>query len=331
MKTVWHQTPNFDWSKFEFVSEIRAHLEDFTRRQRRVAEYILQQPESIAFLSITELSKKADTSEATIVRFCNSLGYEGYSQFSSKVRNNIQHQFGSVDRFNLGQLLDSYISERKGDDSIFSRVIGQEIENLFNLTRSIRASEFHACVDRVLESDQILVIGAHASSALVMHMHQMLSKVVAKVFSVTHHAITTSTLIRHLTAKSTVFLITFPLYAKFSLEVAAAAKDHGAQIVVLTDSHLSPAVELADRVFFIPVDVPSFVDAYAAPIAFINALATEIGVRSPECARHALDNYDQIVSRWKLFCKKPNEWKTMDDRLSVSGKAKRTKTKRESK
>jgi hypothetical protein len=46
-----------------------------------------------------------------------------------------------------------------------------------------------------------------------------------------------------------------------------------------------------------------------------------VGVRCPETAREALDNYDKIVSKWKLFCNKPIEWNHVNRRQAGQEKA----------
>ena len=56
------------------LEQIRDRIDQFTPRQRQAAEYILQNPEDLAFMSIADLSRQAGVSQATIVRFCNTLG-----------------------------------------------------------------------------------------------------------------------------------------------------------------------------------------------------------------------------------------------------------------
>lgn len=57
---------------------IHAALENLTSRERRVAEYILAQPQTIINLSIGQLARLSGTSESTVVRFCKKLGFEGF-------------------------------------------------------------------------------------------------------------------------------------------------------------------------------------------------------------------------------------------------------------
>jgi DNA-binding MurR/RpiR family transcriptional regulator len=78
----FHSTP----IAFAVLEEIRKRLDEFTPRLRALAEYILQNPESLAFLSITNIAKESGVAQSTIVRFCNVLGYDGYAHLVREAR-----------------------------------------------------------------------------------------------------------------------------------------------------------------------------------------------------------------------------------------------------
>lgn len=293
---------------FHCLDKIRAHLGGLTPRQRAVGEFIIKNPESPAFLSIVELAAKAGVSQATVVRFSNALGYDGYSQLSSEIRQAIQLDYGSVDRFTLGSKIKNEQS-RDRKTSFFNRVLESEIENLIALTRNLRSSDFYACVERAVAAEQIIIMGDFASLSLAVHMHQMLVKIRPRVELISSRNISSSAVLYNISSGSLVFVISFPRYPKNILELAAMAKKRGAYIVVITNSPVAPSVAVADQTFFVNVDVPSFVDGYSAPIAFINALVTEIGMRDPDSARKALDFYDRFVSEQGIFYNKHGQWR----------------------
>ncbi len=62
-------------------------------------------------------------------------------------------------------------------------------------------------------------------------------------------------------------------------------------------------VPLATMTFLMPIGIVSFVDAYAAPIAFINALVTELSERDPDATQQSLKLFDEYVSLEGLFLK----------------------------
>ena len=59
---------------------IKVHYQEFSKGEKKIADFLMQHPESILPLYITDLAKKCGTSEATIVRFAKRLGFDGYQQ-----------------------------------------------------------------------------------------------------------------------------------------------------------------------------------------------------------------------------------------------------------
>src|SRR6478672_6151821 len=47
--------------------------------ERKIADYVLSHAEDVIYMSITELADRTDTSEASVIRFAQRLGYPGYA------------------------------------------------------------------------------------------------------------------------------------------------------------------------------------------------------------------------------------------------------------
>ena len=150
---------------FEILEEIKRRMDDFTPRQRVFAEFVLQNPETLAFLTITNLGREAGVSLATIVRFCNVLGYDGYTQLSRKAQAAIQATLNSTGRFRLVHRLRKKSIKKKFTHA-FERVVSQEIENLINLSKNIKTADFYRCVDMMADADRICIIGCLSSNSL---------------------------------------------------------------------------------------------------------------------------------------------------------------------
>jgi len=49
--------------------------------EKKVASYILHNPQEVIELNVVELSLKSNVSDATVIRFCKHIGCDGYHQF----------------------------------------------------------------------------------------------------------------------------------------------------------------------------------------------------------------------------------------------------------
>lgn len=49
--------------------------------EKKVANYVLNNPQEVIELNVVELAQKSKVSDATVIRFCKHIGYAGYHQF----------------------------------------------------------------------------------------------------------------------------------------------------------------------------------------------------------------------------------------------------------
>ena len=284
------------------VEKLRQGISNFTPRQRGLAEFILQNPESLAFLTITDLARRVGVSEATITRFCSTLGYEGYAHLCREVQETIQSELSTVGRFQLVRTMGRRPVEPRSPTG-FERVLSNEIDNLMNLTKHIRRADFYACADLIANADRVCIVGSMASSSLADYFGYMLGKIFPHVDVLHGHGGMASAACKRLGPNSLAFLICFPRYPRATVELGRRAAQKGAKIIAITNSPISPVVPLANMTFLIPIGIVSFVDAYAAPMAFLNALVTEFSERKPDATQQSLKLFDEYVSLEGIFIK----------------------------
>ena len=284
----------------EIAEKIKAMLGGFTPRQRGLAEFILQNPESIMFFSITDLAKRSGVSQATITRFCNVIGYEGFLHFSREMQQSIQAELGTVGRFNLARSLKGKLQNGQSP-TLFEKIVDGEIDNLLNLAKSIKTYDFYRCVDMMSEAHRICIVGCMASACLASFFGYMLGKIFPQVDILTGHGAGAFAISSSLDGESLVFLISFPRYPRATVELGRLAAQKGAKVIAITNSHVSPVVPLAELSFIVPVGIVSFVDAYAGPVVLMNALVTELSERNPERTHQALIQFDTYAEQTGIF------------------------------
>lgn len=63
------------------LARLNEALDSLSKKELKVANYILKHSEEVSKMTVAELSKKCKTSTATIMRLCYSLKYSGYKEF----------------------------------------------------------------------------------------------------------------------------------------------------------------------------------------------------------------------------------------------------------
>lgn len=61
--------------------QIRLNYNQLTKTERKIADYVLANSQRVLFMSITELADACRVAEASVHRFCRTLGVKGYQEF----------------------------------------------------------------------------------------------------------------------------------------------------------------------------------------------------------------------------------------------------------
>ena len=66
------------------ILKIQSVYNQFTKAEKKVADYCLQHREEVPFLSITDLADACGVGDTSVYRFCRTLKLEGYQEFKMK-------------------------------------------------------------------------------------------------------------------------------------------------------------------------------------------------------------------------------------------------------
>ena len=67
--------------KKDVLDTLTNEYNGLTKSGRKVADYVFANPVEVQYMSITALAEECGVAEATISRFCRTLGFPGYNDF----------------------------------------------------------------------------------------------------------------------------------------------------------------------------------------------------------------------------------------------------------
>ncbi len=281
--------------------QIIEHKDTFSKQHSIFADYVLKHAKEIAFLSIAEVSKQSAVSSATIVRFCRILGFKGYTEFARLIQQSLQSDLTALNRFKLKKFLGDYKEESHEPKSIYHKLIQQEITNTANLLESIDKKKYKKCLALMLKADRFCVCGSLSSSSLALYLGQNLSKINHQTDIIQHSGILSFAALEKITKDSVVFLLAFPRYPQETIEVGRIAQKRGAHVISITDTPISPLVDISEVSLYVPVNLLPFGESYTAPIAFLTVLCSEFSDRLPDQVLQNLQRYDEYTTDMQSF------------------------------
>jgi len=75
------------------IEELRRRFDLLTLSQKRIAEYIIDHSQAIAFSTINQIAARVGVNPSTVVRFCYRLGLNGFPDLQECMRQAVRDQF----------------------------------------------------------------------------------------------------------------------------------------------------------------------------------------------------------------------------------------------
>lgn len=224
--------------------KIREMKDSLTPVERLVAEFILANTEEVPHLSIKSLAQMSKTSDASVLRFCKTMGYSGYRQFIVS----ISASLGSMDE----EQKDQYTDIQPGDElsTIISNVSHNNSKSIEDTMKVIDRNEIKRAVDLLRKSHRIVFFGMGASGIVCRDAEQKFSRINKMCHSYTdgHSQLTAATL---LSKEDVAFFVSNSGDTIEVLDSLEIAKKNGASCIAITKYNKSELAERADIVLSI--------------------------------------------------------------------------------
>ena len=127
----------------DILTELQEKMPEFSKGQRRIAQYILETYDKAAFMTANRLGKTVGVSESTVVRFAVDLGFDGYPSMQKAMKDMVLNRLTSVQRIEVA-------NDRLGDQDIVSMVVHSDMEKLRQTSETLRREDFSAAVNAIL-------------------------------------------------------------------------------------------------------------------------------------------------------------------------------------
>lgn len=278
--------------------KIEQHFSTLSKSQQKVANFVLNNPSFISMHSAAEVGKKAGASETTVIRFCYSVGLDGYVQLQQKWR---EYLF----EHNTNSTLGNYVASKKAlpSEQLCEKVMGQMSKQIANVATQIDPQQFHEVTKKIHEAGTIYLIGAGGSIFATQWLQFTLNMLRPGVKLV--HT-DTSTLIRTLQEvdeTAVAIVVSLHRYYKEPIEIAEQFQQRGAYIIAITDTNVAPIHPYAHETFVLQQVELSTIDLMPVLMAFLNTLVAGMMSHDIPYYNQQRINYDDfqnsfLANRW---------------------------------
>ncbi len=268
---------------------ILQHSSALSRQQKPIAEFFLGNLQEIPFLSVPEVAERTGTSEATVVRFCQRIGYSGYSDLKMALVDSMREEMKST-----ASEYEAPVEADIGRDSL-AAMAKLEQHNIQRTLDSIDRRDFEKVAAMLFRADHVFTFGLGISAYLadfasyLFTEHGLRSTCLATRFTSPREQLVV------LRPTDVVMAFSFPPYSKQTLEVLEESRSKGIPTIVVTDRATAPGVAVAQDALIVSSHGMTFTNATASVGVLLNAMVVEIASRHRGETVDALSRINKIL------------------------------------
>ena len=281
-------------STVDFGQLISDKYKDLTKSEKQIADYLRKNQEESAFLSVGELASRLDLSEATLVRFARSLGFDSYPAMREVLQENFRRRVTHSAR------LRSRLDDLREAGDIYERLVASEIDYMTQSLESVDREALHKAVELIKNRKRIFLFGVGPSVSLVDMMKIRLERFGRQIIPLTTAGREIIEPLLSMTENNLLFVICFFDVSPALQLVLDYARDVHCPSIVLTDTLGSIIGEKADVVLSARRGPVSGFHSHVVPMTIINAILLAMASEEGGVMDN-LDKFDQLRERFKQY------------------------------
>ncbi|WP_455487765.1 MurR/RpiR family transcriptional regulator [Haemophilus sp.] len=224
------------------LNTISSLYHSLTKSEKKIADTILRSPDLVSQCPLSEIAKHLEVGEATLVRFCRTIGFKGFSDFKLELSIELATKDNDDETVLETEIMPS-------DDSLtIAQKLQAAVSNVMEETVNLLdLKQLEQVVKAIKKARRIFLFGVGSSGVTAEDAKNKLMRIGFQVDATgnNHFMYMQAAL---LTPSDVAIGLSHSGYSAETAHTLKIAKQNGATTVALTHSLRSPVTEYADYV-----------------------------------------------------------------------------------
>jgi DNA-binding MurR/RpiR family transcriptional regulator len=247
------------------------------RRLMQVAAYALEHPDEIAFGTVASIALAAMVQPSTLVRFAQSLGFQGFSDLQDVFRSRLRDRILNYDE-RIAHLRQHDLNASKAS-VIFAGFSEAAEKSLGDLREKLDPEKLEEAVGALAKADTIYLIGLRRSFPITSYMSYAFGKLGIRNHLIGAMGGLAQEDVSFASKRDCVLAISFTPYASETVALTQAVAAKQVPIIAITDSPFSPLAPLAKTWFEVTESNFEGFRSMAATLALAMTLTVAVAER----------------------------------------------------
>ncbi|MDC7125480.1 MAG: MurR/RpiR family transcriptional regulator [Spirochaetales bacterium] len=226
-----------------FFNRLDKVYTSLTPKKKKIADYLKENYKDAVFFSLAEAAKNIEVSDASLIRFAQTLEYEGFSAMQEDLQRYVSASMKTtVERF-------SDFEKSSSEDDDLEKLLTLNHKILTELRQLVSVDEVTKFAESLSTYKNILIVGWESTGGLAEYLYYYLSRTGLNVDIVNEKRGDLYPVLQHIEEGSLLFLLSVSRYPKRSVEFCLAGLKKGASLAIISDTSDHPLSSKADYQF----------------------------------------------------------------------------------
>lgn len=256
----------------DIIQTIHTLYPEMTKKQKSIADCLLESPEDISYITLAQLSQRTSSSELTLLRFCQKVGCANFLELKNAFREYTQNM---VKLLSSPQYFvpDATITDVEGKSELLRQVCREESEACKDFFSSLDLLSLISAAEAIRSSKRVFICAHNISHILAEFLEARLQLLYFDASLIDLDDLQdTENKLEQLTPEDLVIFIAFPKYYYPLGSIAKNAFSRGSTILTITDSMSSPTVQYSKYMLICHTATRVFYNSLTLPMALLNLL-----------------------------------------------------------
>lgn len=219
---------------------IKSMYTNLSEKEKKIADFILENPVVVGSNSINDLSETLEIAPSTIFQFTRKIGYQGFKDFKLALLTQGRSETEITIHENIYDS-DSLLTKAQ-------KVFDTNISTLLDTRKFLDQVALEQALEYLKDAEAVYFFGVGGSEIVATDAYHKFLRAPLRVHHSTdyHIQLMEASLMK---PSDCAILISHTGRSHETIEIAKAAKEAGAKLIVLTSSSQSPLALLGDAVF----------------------------------------------------------------------------------
>lgn len=216
---------------------------DMPKRLAQVAAFAVDRPDDVTFGTVAAIAEQAGVQPSTLVRFAQSLGYQGFSELQDVFRARLRDRWPDYDE--RLEVLRRRSADSQGAHALFGDFVDTAVTSLIRLRDTIEPARMDEAARLIAGARVIYLLGQRRAFPVCSYMAYALAKLGSPTVLIDNVAGLGPEQAEAAGPEDLLIAVSFTPYTSLTVDVANAAAERGVPVLAMTDSPFSPLIQSA--------------------------------------------------------------------------------------